>query len=98
MKTARKIAAMNDSIWDDGEWVSWDEINQQIQDKEWRAKYPNADILLIPIFEQLISVAEYYYNTTGSHLQVTAILGSCMALSLKGSNCIRIMPKGQMGA
>jgi len=64
-----------DSIWDDGEWVSWDDINQQIQYHEWRAKYPNGDISLVPIFEQLISVAEDYYDVTGSHLQVYGDIG-----------------------
>ena len=57
----------DNAIWDDGEWVSWDEINQQIQYKEWGAKYPNADRSLIPIFEDLLSTAEHYHNVTGSH-------------------------------
>ncbi len=64
-----------DSLWDDGEWVSWDSINEQIQYKEWRVKYPNADISLVPIFEQLISAAEAYYNTTGNHLQIYGDIG-----------------------
>lgn len=65
----------NDSIWDDGEWVSWDSINQQIQYKEWRVKYPNADTSLVPIFEQLISTAEEYYNIAGKHLQIYGDIG-----------------------
>lgn len=28
----------DNAIWDDGEWISWDEINEQIQYKEWRAR------------------------------------------------------------
>ncbi|MFZ2099603.1 MAG: hypothetical protein WAU86_03465 [Oricola sp.] len=66
---------MNDSIWNDGEWVSWDDINQKIQYHEWRVRYPNADISLVPIFEQLISAAEHYYSITGSHLQVYGDIG-----------------------
>jgi len=65
----------DNAIWDDGEWVSWDEINQQIQYKEWQAKYPNADISLIPIFEQLIETAQEYFHVTGSHLQVYGDIG-----------------------
>lgn len=30
----------DNAVWDDGEWISWDEINQQIQYQEWRAKTP----------------------------------------------------------
>jgi hypothetical protein len=63
------------SIWDDGEWVSWASINEQIQYKEWRAKYPNADISLVPIFEDLISTAEDYYNLTGNHLKIYGDIG-----------------------
>ena len=63
------------AIWDDGEWVSWDDINQQIQYKEWGAKYPKADRSLIPYFEQLISLAEEYYRDTGNHLQVYGDIG-----------------------
>ena len=35
---------------DDGEWVDWGEIEQQIRYEEWGAKYPNADQSLILIF------------------------------------------------
>ncbi|KPA99860.1 hypothetical protein [Ahrensia marina] len=63
------------AIWDDGEWVSWDDINRQIKNQEWRAKYPQADIHLIPIFEELLRVAEDYHRTTDSHLQVYGDIG-----------------------
>lgn len=65
----------DNAIWDDGEWISWAEINQQIQYKEWGAKYPNANRALIPIFEQLLDVAEEYNQTTGLHLQVYGDIG-----------------------
>src|SRR3546814_18083269 len=63
------------AFWDDGEWVSWDEINQQIEYKEWRAKYPNADISLVPIFESLLSTACSYNAHTGKHLHVYGDIG-----------------------
>ena len=65
----------DDGIWDDGEWVSWHDINEQIRYQEWRAKYPNADLSLVPIFEHLISVAEQYHTATGRHLQVYGDIG-----------------------
>lgn len=65
----------DNAIWDDGEWISWAEINQQIQYKEWGAKYPDADRALIPVFEQLLNVAQEYHEKTGLHLQVYGDLG-----------------------
>ena len=69
----------DNAIWDDGEWVSWDEINQQLQYKEWGAKYPNADRALIPIFEDLLLLAEAYHLQTGLHLQVYGDIGELFA-------------------
>lgn len=65
----------DNAIWDDGEWVSWDEILQQIQHYEWCAKYPDADSRLIPIFGELLQVAEDYFHKTGLHLQVYGDIG-----------------------
>ena len=65
----------DNAIWDDGEWISWDEINQQIQYKEWRAKYPNANLSLVPIFKQLLNTAQCYFEETGLHLQVYGDIG-----------------------
>ena len=65
----------SNAIWDDGEWVSWDSINEQVQYKEWGAKYPNADLSLVPIFEDLISLAQQYNFQTGKHLQVYGDIG-----------------------
>jgi len=48
------MLGVENAIWDDGEWVSWDEINEQIQYKEWRARYPDADLSVVSIFETLL--------------------------------------------
>lgn len=63
------------AIWDDGEWVSWGDINQQIQYKEWRAKYPNSDLSLVSFFEDLLGLAEEYHRQTDRHLQVYGDIG-----------------------
>jgi hypothetical protein len=69
---------MEDDIWadrafyDDGEWVHWSEIEEQVRFKEWGAKYPNARKSLIPYFEELLSLAEGYHLETGLHLNVYA--------------------------
>jgi len=67
------------AIWDDGEWVGWFEIEQQIRYKEWGAKYPNADRSLIPVFEALLNVAEDYHLATNNHLQVYGDIGELFA-------------------
>lgn len=69
------VLGPDNAVWDDGEWTSWDEISQQIQYKEWGAKYPNANHELIPVFEQLLSVASEYFEKTGLHLQVYGDIG-----------------------
>tara|TARA_R110000850_G_scaffold147460_3_gene269666 strand:+ start:80 stop:571 length:492 start_codon:yes stop_codon:yes gene_type:complete len=72
-----------DLIWDDGEWVSWEDISNQIQYKEWRVKYPDADLSLVPIFESLLSIAEEYHQLTNKHLQVFGDIGELFgAISL----------------
>lgn len=63
------------AIWDDGEWVSWNEINRQIQYKEWGAKYPNADLSIVPFFENLLSLAQDYHLQTGRHLNTYGDIG-----------------------
>ncbi|HWJ87627.1 MAG TPA: hypothetical protein VNS12_06125 [Pelagibacterium sp.] len=86
-----------DGIWDDGEWISWDEINQQIQYKEWRARYPNADLSLVPIFESLIGAAEEYYQLTGSHLQVYGDIGELYGAITHGIKLHRNYAQGSDG-
>ena len=39
------------AFYDDGEWVTWSEIDEQLRFKEWGAKYPNAIRSMIPYFE-----------------------------------------------
>ncbi|MES0022127.1 MULTISPECIES: hypothetical protein [unclassified Mesorhizobium] len=71
---------MDDDIWnqafyDDGEWVSWSDVEEQLQYQEWRAKYPNAIRSLIPYFQDLLSLAESYHLETGRHLNVYGDIG-----------------------
>ena len=77
----------DNAIWDDGEWIGWDEINEQIQYKEWRAKYTNADLSLVSIFEDLICTAEQYHMHTGKHLQVYGDIGDSTGRSRTASSC-----------
>ncbi len=87
----------DNAIWDDGEWVSWSEIEEQIRYKEWGAKYPNADRSLIPIFESLLSVAEDYHNVTGSHLQIYGDIGELFGAITYGVKLHRNYAQGSDG-
>ncbi|MBI1219790.1 MAG: hypothetical protein GC186_14705 [Rhodobacteraceae bacterium] len=63
------------AFYDDGEWVTWTEINEQLRYQEWQAKYPNGIRSLIPYFEDLLSLAESYHFETGLHLAVYGDIG-----------------------
>jgi len=68
-----------DGIWDDGEWISWDWINQQLSDQELKAEYPNADLIVVQIFQDLVEIAKEYYESTGRYLQIWGELGELYA-------------------
>jgi hypothetical protein len=85
------------AIWDDGEWVSWAEINDQIQYQEWRAKYPKADLSLVPFFEQLLSLAEDYHQQTDRHLQVYGDIGELFGAITYGIKLHSNYAKGSDG-
>lgn len=63
------------AFYDDGEWVSWSDVEEQLRYQEWRAKYPNAIRSLIPYFQDLLSLAESYHFETGRHLTVYGDIG-----------------------
>lgn len=87
----------DNAIYDDGEWITWSEINEQIQYKEWRAKYPNADLSLVSVFENLISTAEDYHCITGSHLQVYGDIGELYGVITHGLKLHRNYAQGSDG-
>ncbi|MFS8146453.1 hypothetical protein [Rhizobium sp. BR 249] len=74
-RSVSKRFEMDTDIWDrafydDGEWVSWSDVDEQLRYQEWRAKYPNAGTSLVPHFEELLSLTESYHLKTGRHLNV----------------------------
>ena len=85
------------AIWDDGEWIGWDEISRQIEYKEWRARYPEADLSLVPVFEQLLMVAEEYHVATGRHLQVYGDIGELFGAITYGIKLHRNNAEGSDG-
>lgn len=77
--TGQILQSPSDGIYEDGEWVSWDWINQQIFEQELQAEFPNADPLIIQLFEDFVRVAEDHKELTGRYLQVWGELGEFYA-------------------
>lgn len=87
----------NKAFWDDGEWVTWDEINEQIRYKEWRARYPNADLSVVSVFETLLETAQSYHELTGRHLQVYGDIGELYGVITHGLKLHRNYAQGSDG-
>lgn len=68
-----------DGIWDDGEWVSWDSINQALDEEELQREFPGADLAVVEIFQDLISLAANYKTHTGRYLGIWGELGELYA-------------------
>lgn len=91
------IQPPDNAIWDDGEWVSLDEIDEQIEYKEWRARYPNADLSMVEIFKSLLANAEDYHALTGRHLQVYGDIGELFGVITHGLKLHRNYAQGSDG-
>jgi hypothetical protein len=74
----------DNAVWDDGEWIGWDEINLSLAEQELRAKYPRADVTLIPYLDDLLKLAERYFRDTGRHLQVYGDIGELFGAVMYG--------------
>ncbi len=91
------VLGPDNAIWDDGEWISWDEIDEQIQYKEWRARYPNADLSIVTVFEGLLETARHYHEITGRHLQVYGDIGELYGVITHGLKLHRNYAQGSDG-
>lgn len=69
----------DEGIWDDGEWISWDEINNHLYEQELLSEFPDADIEIVQIFNLLVDSALHYKNITGRYLQIWGELGELYA-------------------
>lgn len=87
----------DNAIYDDGEWVTWTEINSHLDRLEFSARFPNLDVNLVPIFQKLLSLAEEYHHLTGSHLQVYGDLGELYGAITHGLKLHRNYAQGSDG-
>lgn len=85
------------AIYDDGEWITWDEINSHLDRLEFQARFPDLDVDLVPIFQDLLRVAQSYHELTGSHLQVYSDLGELYGAITHGIKLHRNYAQGSDG-
>jgi hypothetical protein len=86
-----------DDIWDDGEWLSWDEINRHVYLNDLQELYPAADLEVVEIFEDLVDTALRYRHATGRHLAIFGELGELYAEIKFGIKRHRIGAPGSDG-
>ncbi len=85
------------AFYDDGEWITWSEIDEHLQVQEWDAKYPNGIRSLIPYFEDLLLLAERYHNETGLHLAAYGDIGELFGAITYGIKLNRTYAQGSDG-
>lgn len=95
--TGQKLNDPSDGIWDDGEWISWDYINQHIYESELREAYPSANPELVMVFEDLVKAALEYKSITGRYLQIWGELGELFAEIKYGIKRHKPMTQGSDG-
>lgn len=85
------------AFYDDGEWVTWSEINDHLRSQEWAAKYPNSIRSMIPYYENLLYIAESYHLETGFHLSVYGDIGELFGAITYGITLNKAYAKGSDG-
>lgn len=104
-----EVLGSHNAFWDDGEWISWDSLGDSdgphdtshLARLEYEARlrwrFPNADIALIPFFQDLLALAESYYHQTGQHLQVYGDIGELFGAITHGIKLHRNYAQGSDG-
>lgn len=87
----------DNAFYDDGEWVTWTEINSHLERLEFEARFPDVDAELVPIFQRLLSTAAEYHDLTGRHLQVYGDLGELYGAITHGIKLHRNYAQGSDG-
>lgn len=87
----------DNAIYEDGEWITWTEINPHLERLEFQARFPKLDVDLVPIFQRLLEAAADYHELTGRHLQVYGDLGELYGAITYGIKPHRIYAEGSDG-
>lgn len=78
------IRDSGDGIYDDGEWISWEWINGQLDDDEdpgdlYERSGPPSVMELTEVFMRLVDIAQEYRELTGRYLEIWGELGEIFA-------------------
>ena len=103
-----KVLGPDNAFWIDGEWLDWDSIidpeevrysrlAELEREAHLRLKYPNADLTLIPYFQDLLTLAESYFQETGQHLNVYGDIGELFGAIMYGIKLHRNYAQGSDG-
>lgn len=87
----------DNAIYDDGEWITWAEIDSHLELLEFQARHPDIAAELVPIFQKLLAAARDYHDLTGSHLQVYGDLGELYGAIAHGIRLHRNYAQGSDG-
>lgn len=93
----REALGPQNAIWEDGEWVSWRSINSHLEKLELQAQYPNADINLVPLFQELLEIAQRYHFASGKHLNIYGDIGELYGAIMYGIKLHKNYAKGSDG-
>lgn len=85
------------AIYDDGEWITWTEINSHLERLEFQNRFAHLDVDLVSIFQKLLAAAQDYHRLTGSHLQVYGDLGELYGSITYGIRLHRNYAQGSDG-
>jgi hypothetical protein len=77
--TGSPMEGPSDGIYDDGEWISWEWINQQIYKTDLKDEYPLVDPELADLLVSLVENPARYYAMTGRYLEIWGELGELYA-------------------
>jgi hypothetical protein len=77
--TGQKLNDPSDGVWDDGEWISWNWINGQLDGRELEDEFPTASSELIDLFQRFVEAAIDHRDLTGNYLQIWGELGELYA-------------------
>ena len=87
----------DNAFYEDGEWITWTEINSHLERLEFEARFPKIEADLVPIFQNLLSTAAEYHDLTGRHLQVYGDLGELYGAITHGIKLHRNYAQGSDG-
>ena len=76
---------------------TWTETNTHLARLESEARFPNLDVDLVPIVQDLLAIAQNYYELTGRHLQVYGDLGELYGAITHGLKLHRNYAQGSDG-